>query len=93
MSFGFSVLGQLSGSRSAVCSESSSGAGRNKEAERGISCLAVCSEPLVDRRDGCCCFTGTVLAFHAGAEAFQWLISTCLCVGVQDLHGLGFHKQ
>lgn len=86
------LLGELSGSCSAVCTDSSSGAGRNKEAEGGILCLAGCSQPLQDLRDGCC-FTGTALAFCAGAEAFQWLISACLCVGVQALHGLAFHKQ
>lgn len=73
-------------------SESFFGAGRNKEAEGGISCLAGCSQPSEDWRDGCC-FSGTALAFCAGAEAFQWLISACLCVGVQALHGQGFHKQ
>lgn len=92
MSFGFSLLGELSGSGSAVRSESSSGAGRNKEAEGGVLCLAGRSQPLEDLRDGCC-FTGTALAFRAGAEVFQWLISACLCVRVQALHGLGFHKQ
>lgn len=95
MSFGFSLLGELRGSRSAVCSESSSGAGRNKEAEGGILCLAGYSQPLEDLRDGCCftCFTGTALAVCAGAEAFQRLINICLCVGGQALHGLAFHKQ